>query len=404
MVREEGTASEEWMEETPTATVSVKKAPAEAGGAAEGAPLADGAGAAVEGTAAKPAAGEGKKKKVSAAQKRERKLAQHKWVRLAVQVLFFVLAPGMFSSAFNGVKYLCTQLGAMGAIEITSFVVVLAGTLLFTVVFGRFFCGYACAFGAAGDVLYLLFTPLRKALKIPSINELPVLNAVLCQLRWVVLGAICVMCFTGVWSQVNDASPWTVFASLTGGSLEGLSALGLGLLVAIAVLQALFERSFCRYLCPMGAVFSLMPMLPFSQFKRFKPSCANNCDRCQKSCPMGIHPDSDSLRSGECISCGRCAVVCPLGNVTTVYVEEPPVEVSKEEEVAAAAAAVRSHQASAKKRTRVKRPAALLKVEGSAVGWVVLKAVLLVAVCWLVGLLRFAPGPADVLPFALPWL
>jgi len=38
----------------------------------------------------------------------------------------------------------------------------------FTVLFGRFFCGYACAFGTLGDTVYALFAPVRRALHIPD--------------------------------------------------------------------------------------------------------------------------------------------------------------------------------------------------------------------------------------------
>ena len=68
----------------------------------------------------------------------------HVWVRAVIQLLYFLLIPSAYTAAFNGVKYIFTQMGAKSHLELTSFVVTLIALCLFTVVFGRFFCGFAC--------------------------------------------------------------------------------------------------------------------------------------------------------------------------------------------------------------------------------------------------------------------
>ena len=58
------------------------------------------------------------------------------WFRVGVQLLFFILFPSMFTAAFNGVKYIFTQIGAGNRIELTAFVAVLLMLCVYTMIFG----------------------------------------------------------------------------------------------------------------------------------------------------------------------------------------------------------------------------------------------------------------------------
>ena len=78
----------------------------------------------------------------------------HGWLRAIIQLLYFLFLPSAYTAAFAGVKYIFTQLGAGEKIGLTSFVSLLIVLCLYTIVFGRFFCGFACAFGSFGDVQY----------------------------------------------------------------------------------------------------------------------------------------------------------------------------------------------------------------------------------------------------------
>lgn len=335
------------------------------------------------------------RKPPSAAQRRARAQKTHTAVRFAVQIAFFILAPGVFSSALNGVKYLMAQIGAVQAIEPTSFVLVLIGVIAYTVVFGRFFCGYACAFGTMGDVLFALATPLRRTLHVPTLQTHPRLLACLQPLKLLILLGVCALCFAGAWDAVASWDPWAVFGKLTSGSgWEGIAKKGVAILIVIMILQALFERSFCRFLCPMGALFSLLPILPFSQFNRRREACGKRCNRCRDSCPVDIHPDQGSFHAGECIACGRCAVGCPLSNVNLVFIPEP----SDADNTVAADSDDATKQ---KKPRHPQKP--LFKWQGSGAASVIAKAVVLLVLCWMLGLMRFAPSPSELLPIVLPF-
>ncbi len=92
--------------------------------------------------------------------------------------------------------------------------------------------------------------------------------------------------------------------------------LGFGILILIIAGMAVKERFFCQYLCPMGAVFSLLPVLPFSNLQRKPDLCAPGCNACKKACPVDIKLEQDGFLNGECIACERCSGVCPRGNLT----------------------------------------------------------------------------------------
>lgn len=89
----------------------------------------------------------------------------HVWVRAVIQLLYFLFIPSAYTAAFNGVKYIFTQMGAKTHLEVTSFVAALIVLCVYTIVFGRFFCGFACAFGSLGDAVRALYVFICKKLK-----------------------------------------------------------------------------------------------------------------------------------------------------------------------------------------------------------------------------------------------
>lgn len=232
-----------------------------------------------------------------------------RWQRLAIQIVFLIFAPQVFSLAFAGVKELFSAVGKFDAIDVNSFLILLMLLIALTIVFGRFFCGYLCAFGTIGDILYKIVDyPLKRlGVKRPRIPR-KVEDALRC-LKYVVLLFFVGTSLAGIASIVNVYSPWTAFGRLLSLNIVELNVVGLVLLALIAVGMVLKERFFCEFLCPMGAVFSLLPVIPHSTHRRHMPSC-DQCGACQRSCPVAVFLDADSPQMGECVSCGRCATVC----------------------------------------------------------------------------------------------
>lgn len=255
--------------------------------------------------------------------KKKKKLDQkkiHAWVRVAIQLVFFLFLPSIYTSAFAGVKYIFNQIGAADAVELTSFVSVLITICIFTLIFGRFFCGFACAFGSLGDFFRWLYLTIckklkKKPLKFPEklSNKLPVV-------KYIVLIVIVLLCFRGMFGVVQSANPWTVFSMLHARNFQlGSYIPGIVLLVLIIVGMCLEDRFFCRFLCPMGAVFTLVPVLPVFGLVRDRDNCLKGCSACTRRCPSNIELPAKGKYEikSDCFQCQKCIDICPKKNVHT---------------------------------------------------------------------------------------
>ncbi|MGN0351704.1 MAG: 4Fe-4S binding protein [Roseburia sp.] len=244
----------------------------------------------------------------------------HTWVRAIIQLLYFLFLPSAFTAAFSGVKYIFTQIGAGEKVELTSFVTVLLVLGVYTIIFGRFFCGFACAFGSFGDAVHACYLWIFKKWKKKPILLPDFIGRYLSALKYVVLTMIVILCFAGVYGKTKGYSPWDVFSMIHAGNFKlGAYGLGIALLLLLVVGMCVQERFFCRFLCPMGAVFSLLPVLPFFSLRRDRENCINGCSACTRKCPSGIalSPDGEMSMEGECFQCQKCIDTCPKGNVHT---------------------------------------------------------------------------------------
>jgi len=80
-------------------------------------------------------------------------------------------------------------------------------------------------------------------------------------------------------------------------------------LIAVLLLSLFYDRFFCKYLCPAGALYGIITKI--SPFKVKRNPCID-CGKCTKNCPMNIDvAKSTTVKSAECIDCGTCINVCP---------------------------------------------------------------------------------------------
>ena len=259
------------------------------------------------------------KKPLTAAQQRQRSLKYRAWLRAAIQAVFFVAMPGAFVAGFSGVKQLFLRIGAGEMLQLDSFALSLLGLCGFTILFGRFFCGYVCAFGGLGDFVYWLSGLVQKKLlhrkKQFQLPEKVVFWGQ--KVKYLILLAIVALCTAGLYGKLSGTSPWEVFSRLTALRLppQGF-AVGIVLFVLILIGMALQSRFFCQFLCPMGAIFALLPVLPFAQLHRSSEQCIPGCNACANRCPVHLKLDEQNLRSGECIACEACMGTCPRSNIS----------------------------------------------------------------------------------------
>lgn len=241
-----------------------------------------------------------------------------RWLRAAIQLLYFLFLPSAFTAAFAGVKYIAVQLGSGARVEFTAFTMALAGLCLFTILFGRFFCGFACAFGSLGDGVRAFYVWICRRLKKRPVRFSAKWNARLSMVKYVILAVIVFLCFSGVYSDFRGTSPWDVFSMLHAGNFRLRAYIpGLIFLLLILVGMCVQERFFCRFLCPMGAVFSLLPVLPVFSLRRSREKCIKGCAGCTKNCPSDIEipPDGSYETAGDCFQCQKCMDTCPRKNI-----------------------------------------------------------------------------------------
>lgn len=258
------------------------------------------------------------KKTMTPAKKRK----MHTYLRAVIQLLFFVLLPSAFTTAFSGVKYIFTQIGCGESIALTSFLTVLIVLCAYTIVFGRFFCGYACAFGSFGDAIRTIYVWVCKKCKKKPYTLKVSWRKPLSYLKYIVLLVIVLMCYTDVYGKMQGTSPWDVFSMIRSGKMEVDAYIaGVIFLLLIVIGMAVCERFFCRFLCPMGAIFALLPSLPVTGLFRKKSNCLNGCSGCERNCPADIHlPDEGTMEvRGDCFQCGKCMDVCPKENIKAGY-------------------------------------------------------------------------------------
>ena len=241
-------------------------------------------------------------------------------LRHGVQLLAFLLFPGLFLTVFNALKDVIVALvtGTFALSALTGSLITLAVVLGVTVLWGRFFCGYLCTFGALQDLLAFA----RKKL-IPEVRRMPEkADKLLKYVKYGVLLAVVLLVWVLQLPVDSTFSPWGVFGALLSGNLtvmgEAVPTIGFGLLLGILILSFFVERAFCRYLCPLGALFTPLSAGRLFRIRRLETACTG-CQQCTRTCAMGVtvHED-DFVRSGECIDCMRCMAVCRPQALRTV--------------------------------------------------------------------------------------
>ena len=84
-------------------------------------------------------------------------------------------------------------------------------------------------------------------------------------------------------------------------------------LLAVVVLSIKFYRPFCKYLCPLGAIYGLFNPVALYRYRVEESACVH-CGSCRQACGMDI-PVWEKPNSIECIRCGKCRAACPTGAI-----------------------------------------------------------------------------------------
>lgn len=206
---------------------------------------------------------------------------------------------------------------------------ILGVLLLLGVTFGRTICGFLCPFGFIQELLYKIPVPKLKKNRITK---------ALSKLKYVILVVFVII--LPIMFKIITNSPVPAFCKYIcpAGTLEGgiplvfldpsLRSLAGALfswkvmVLAVIILSTCFiYRSFCRFLCPLGAIYSLFAPISLLGVKIDGDKCTN-CGRCVRTCKMDIRNVGDM----ECIQCGDCIKEC---GVDAIYWKKPFMGLNK---------------------------------------------------------------------------
>ena len=187
--------------------------------------------------------------------------------------------------------------------------------LLFGLTLGRVICGWLCPFGMLQELLHRVpthkiqknrATRLLSWLKYVILAVFAVIIPAYFAFRRVPLPAFCkYICpagtlegAVGLLSNPANADKY--------GMLGALFTHKIIVMALILTACVFIYRAFCRFLCPLGAVYGLFARVALLGIRVKEESCTG-CGACLRVCPMDIRRVGDH----ECIQCGQCVEACP---------------------------------------------------------------------------------------------
>ena len=233
-----------------------------------------------------------------------------------------ICVPGMNCYSCPGARGSC-PIGSLQAVIGNSkfkFSYYIVGFLFFIgALFGRFVCGRLCPFGPFQDLLY----------KIPFVKKIKTFkfDKHLRKLKYLILLVFVIILPLFVVDVLGQGSPFFCKLICPVGMLEGgiplvllnksmRSAIGflykwkafiLGLTIFASII---IYRPFCKYICPLGAIYSVFNPISVFKYKLDKDKCIK-CGKCKKVCQINIDP-VQNCNHLECIRCARCKNACPV--------------------------------------------------------------------------------------------
>ncbi|MSR35274.1 MAG: 4Fe-4S binding protein [Gemmatimonadetes bacterium] len=224
-----------------------------------------------------------------------------RWAALAATLAIMGMGSAQWAAPLGGGGFLSVshitaaiKVGPRVFLDDLPLLLLVAFTVVTTLLWGRVFCGYLCPFGALQDFLeHLVPRKLRRKLPHP-VHESGLF------IKYGVLGVILVPVMAG-----SDRSIFQYFEPF-GTVFFWSSSTALWLIAgAILIGSAIIPRFYCRYLCPLGASLALASLISPFRIKRVQQCTV--CTVCEHSCPTGaIRRDSIDFR--ECVRCNVCEV------------------------------------------------------------------------------------------------
>ena len=238
-------------------------------------------------------------------------------VRKLLLVIMFLFLPVVM---FYFSPYLIIRGAAEGIV--TGSVIMFASQFVFSLFFGRFFCGYVCPTGGLQECLMLANCKKAKGGKRNLIKYFiwtPWIAVI--AILFVRAGGFTRFDFTfHVANGVSLAEPFTYFIYY-----------GVVLIIVVLSLTA-GSRATCHYICWMapfmviGTKLADRLKIPRLHLESEKDSCIG-CMKCSEKCPMSLDVkvmvETEKMKNPECILCGECIDICPKKTIKYAFKSGP---------------------------------------------------------------------------------
>jgi polyferredoxin len=179
---------------------------------------------------------------------------------------------------------------------------------------GRAACGWLCPFGFLQDLLYRVPTPKLRLGNRWGWTRFAVLGLLVIVIPFLVGEPwFCKLCPAGA---LEAGIPLVILDEGIRYLVGLLYVTTLAILAGTILAVVVVKRAFCRFICPLGALYSLM-----NRFSAFKLTVDRHvcieCDRCRDVCPtdMLVYENPNDM---ACVRCLECVRVCPK---TAILVE-----------------------------------------------------------------------------------
>ncbi len=198
-------------------------------------------------------------------------------------------------------------------------------TIVLTIVFGRFFCGWVCPFGSlhhfagflgnrrkptpqkiqlnkyrkAQCVKYLIlivflamaaFPPVGASLQTGLLDPIPLLSRSFNLLLLPILDGPVNFALCKPSAFMRDA--WLIFV----------------VFISAVLLNLVIPRFYCRFVCPLGALFGILGRFAIWRIGKNQNRCSD-CKLCERNCEGGCEP-AGKIRISECVLCFNCLDYC----------------------------------------------------------------------------------------------
>jgi polyferredoxin len=191
--------------------------------------------------------------------------------------------------------------------------------LVFGGLLGKFFCGWVCPFGTLQALLYRIPSPKLKMPHWTAYIKYAVLLVMVFLIPFflgeLTYGSFCRICPA---AALQVAIPGWI---KNGFSWSAMNAARIAVLIAVIVFVVMSSRSFCKVLCPIGALMAPLNRISLWAVKPPTEACIS-CGKCDRTCSTDINPSARILRDippsrhEDCIVCHECQPVCPVKGKT----------------------------------------------------------------------------------------